>query len=121
MGDDLFRSSIHLPPVTEGKLQGVKMGSEVKLEANPGYKFRKVEVKKSAALLTLSVCGETIYYVEGETWAEAIQNHPTENQGWEISDGDVNHDNFGFLLQNDDWVPGTAKIDPNASYDYTGV
>ena len=32
--------------VTDGKLQGVKMGSEVKLEANPGYKFRKVEVKK---------------------------------------------------------------------------
>ncbi|MBQ6347466.1 MAG: hypothetical protein IJI71_07900, partial [Clostridia bacterium] len=107
--------------VTEGKLEGVKMGSEVKLKANPGYKFRKVEVKKSAALLTLSVCGETIYYVEGETWAEAIQNHPTENQGWEICDGDVNHDNFGFLLQNDDFVPGTAKIDPNASYDYTGV
>ena len=34
--------------VTEGKLQGVKMGSEVKLEAKPGYKFRKVEVKKKA-------------------------------------------------------------------------
>ena len=32
--------------VTDGKLQGVKMGSEVKLEAKPGYKFRKVEVKK---------------------------------------------------------------------------
>lgn len=35
--------------VTDGKLKGVKMGSEVKLEANPGYKFRKVEVKKKAA------------------------------------------------------------------------
>ena len=34
--------------VTDGKLQGVKMGSEVKLEAKPGYKFRKVEVKKGA-------------------------------------------------------------------------
>ena len=30
--------------VTEGKLQGVKMGSEVKVKANTGYKFRKVEV-----------------------------------------------------------------------------
>ena len=107
--------------VTEGKLQGVKMGSEVKLEAKPGYKFRKVEVKKGAALLTLQIGGETIYYVEGETWAEAIQNHATENQGWGLYDGDVNHDYLGFLLQNDDWVPGTAKIDPNASYDYTGM
>ena len=34
--------------VTEGKLEGVKMGSEVKLEAKPGYKFRKVEAKKHA-------------------------------------------------------------------------
>ncbi|WP_230580823.1 ubiquitin-like protein [Xylanibacter ruminicola] len=33
--------------ITEGKLQGVKMGSEVKVKANTGYKFRKVEVKKS--------------------------------------------------------------------------
>ena len=35
--------------VTEGKLQGVKMGIEVKLKAKDGYKFRKVEVKKKAA------------------------------------------------------------------------
>ena len=35
--------------VTDGKLQGVKMGTEVKLEAKPGYKFRKVEVKKGGA------------------------------------------------------------------------
>ncbi len=32
--------------VTEGKLEGVKMGSEVKVKAKEGYKFRKVEVKK---------------------------------------------------------------------------
>ena len=32
--------------VTEGKLEGVKMGSEVKVKANEGYKFRKVEAKK---------------------------------------------------------------------------
>ena len=35
--------------VTEGKLEGVKMGSEVKMTAKEGYKFRKVEVKKKAA------------------------------------------------------------------------
>ena len=40
--------------VTEGKLQGVKMGSEVKLEAKPGYKFRKVEVKKAEAAPAIS-------------------------------------------------------------------
>ena len=110
--------------VTEGKLQGVKMGSEVKLKAATGYKFRKVEVKKkeeAPALLSIQIGGETIYYVEGETWAEAIQNHATENQGWGLYDGSVTHDNLGFLLQNEGFVAGTAKIDPNASYDYTGM
>ena len=34
--------------VTDGKLEGVKMGSEVKVTAKEGYKFRKVEVKKKA-------------------------------------------------------------------------
>ena len=38
--------------VTDGKLQGVKMGSEVKVKANTGYKFRKVEVKKGGAAPT---------------------------------------------------------------------
>ena len=33
--------------VTEGKLEGVKMGTEVKVKAKDGYKFRKVEVKKT--------------------------------------------------------------------------
>ena len=40
--------------VTEGKLKAVKMGSEVKVKANTGYKFRKVEVKKKAAAKPLA-------------------------------------------------------------------
>ena len=40
--------------VTEGKLEGVKMGSEVKVKANTGYKLRKVEVKKKAAAKPLA-------------------------------------------------------------------
>ena len=40
--------------VTEGKLEGVKMGSEVKMTAKEGYKFRKVEVKKKAAAKPLA-------------------------------------------------------------------
>ena len=35
--------------VTEGKLQGVKMGTKVTINAKQGYKFRKVEAKKGAA------------------------------------------------------------------------
>ena len=34
-------------PTDQGKVEAVKMQSEVKLKANTGYKFRKVEVKKT--------------------------------------------------------------------------
>ena len=40
--------------VTEGKLQGVKMGTKVTINAKQGYKFRKVEVKKGGAAAALS-------------------------------------------------------------------
>ena len=46
--------------VTDGKLQGVKMGTEVKLEAKPGYKFRKVEVKKKAESIVNPAVGQII-------------------------------------------------------------
>ena len=106
----------------EATKTGIDPETKVKVKAKRGYVIDKVEVKKTMKLLTLTVNGVTIYYAEGETWAEAIQNHPTENQGWEIYDGDfVTHDNLGFLMQNDNFVPSTAKIDPNASYDNSGV
>ena len=46
----------------EGKLKAVKMGSEVKLNAKQGYKFRKVEVKKKggAAGIVNPVVGQII-------------------------------------------------------------
>ena len=71
--------------VTDGKLKGVKMGSEVKLEANPGYKFRKVEVKKAAAALrTLIVGDKQINFVEGDTWQQAIERPENAGSGWKV-------------------------------------
>jgi hypothetical protein len=49
--------------VTEGKLEGVKMGTEVKVTAKEGYKFRKVEVKKKGAKADPS---ETITFSGGK-------------------------------------------------------
>ena len=68
--------------VTEGKLQGVKMGSEVKVKANTGYKFRKVEVKKKAAEKTIKIDGQDYTVLNGETWKQFI----TRNQlsGWYV-------------------------------------
>ena len=60
--------------VTEGKLEGVKMGSEVKLEAKPGYKFRKVEVKKAASTPSLNITNPVVGQVigsDGKNYAAA--------------------------------------------------
>jgi len=49
-------------PTDEGKVEAVKMQSEVKLKAATGYKFRKVEVKKggAATLATALENGATV-------------------------------------------------------------
>ena len=60
--------------VTEGKLEGVKMGTEVKLKASEGYKFRKVEAKKNRVAeghaLTSAKFGE-IVCSDGKAYAAA--------------------------------------------------
>ena len=104
--------------VNEGKLEGVKMGTEVKVKAKDGYKFRKVEAKKGG-LLSITIGGATtatIYYVEGETWAQAIQNHPTENSAWSFDqDGSITG-NGNYLFAGDDFVYKSHTINPNAGY-----
>ena len=54
--------------VTDGKIKGVKMGSEVKMTTAQGYKFRKVEVKKTAAEKTIKIDGQDYTVLDGETW-----------------------------------------------------
>ena len=66
--------------VTEGKLQGVKMGSEVKMTTKAGYKFRKVVVKKDKKTLTITDGGEfsiTLDITGCTTWDQVI----TKNSG----------------------------------------
>jgi len=75
------------------------MGSEVKLEAKPGYKFRKVEVKKGSALKTLTVTGVTtksINYAEGDTWQQAIERPENAGSGWSVLD--IYILNGGYML-----------------------
>ena len=104
--------------VTDGKLQGVKMGSEVKVKANTGYKFRKVEVKKTMKLLTLTVNGVTIYYAEGDSWANAISRDENKDSGLFIREGNrVHHTNYGQLVDsNTEAVLPGAIINANESY-----
>ena len=99
------------------------MGTEVKVKAKDGYKFRKVEAKKGG-LLSIQIGGATtatIYYVEGETWGEAIQNHPTENSGWKIQDGCITSQEGIYLFAGDDFVYNSDTIVPNAGYIFQWV
>ena len=105
--------------VKEGKLTGVKMNSKVTVTAKEGYKFRKVEVKKGAALGGATTA--TIYYVEGETWAQAIQNHPEENSAWGFDpDGSITGNGI-YLFANDNFVNSNNIINPNANYSFQWV
>ena len=61
--------------VTEGKLEGVKMGSEVKLKAKDGYKFRKVEVKKGGPK-TITIDDVVLVYEDGDTWEKIKDRNP---------------------------------------------
>ena len=75
---------------TDDKVTPVTTGQEVKIKAKEGYKFRKVEVKKGAALKTLTVNGvatKSIYYAEGDTWQQAIERPENAGSGWSVQLG----------------------------------
>ncbi len=61
--------------VTEGKLESVKMGSEVKVKANEGYKFRKVEVKKGGPK-TITIDDVVLVYEDGDNWEKIKDRNP---------------------------------------------
>lgn len=101
--------------VTEGKLQGVKMGSEVKVKANTGYKFRKVEVKKGEALKTLTVTGvatKSIYYAEGDTWQQAIERPENEGSGWRVQGNYIFNGGLTLMI-------GSGYVRPEHTIDAT--
>ncbi len=81
-----------------------KAGQTVTLSYSGKKKIRSITIEKAAAepaapaLLQVTVhesdwspgSGDhIIYYASGETWAEAIANHPTENAGWSVSNNFV--------------------------------
>lgn len=74
------------------------------------------------AVQTITVSGHKIYYLPGETWEQAIMNHP-ENTGWYIQGSWVFFDGLGGLLYNEfpyNEVGKGDNIDPNRPY-YMGI
>jgi hypothetical protein len=97
--------------VTEGKLEGVKMGSEVKMTAKEGYKFRKVEVKKGG-LKTITIEDVELVYEDGDTWEKIKDRNPDKVK----FDGDFVFVKDRVLML--DWITVTKTdvIVPNGAY-----
>ena len=75
--DDLFKVNLGTKTLEEGHIYNVKNYS-----ATPTLLSVTVTDPDS-----YGVGAKTIYYYSGETWGEAITNHPTENDGWYAYNG----------------------------------
>ncbi len=99
--------------ITEGSAMTVKFNGTKKVL---GMKV----AKKAPALLSIQIDGHvtaTIYYFEGETWEQAIKNHPTENSAWKIDNGNISGNGANlFAGGNYEKVNPNSTIDPKAEY-----
>ena len=76
----------------------------------------KVEKKSLLSIKITGPTNATIYYFEGETWEQAIQNHPTENSAWSIDQEGHISCNWYYLYAGDNLVNSNDTIAPNAGY-----
>lgn len=96
----------------------VTEGTTVTTKYNGTKKILGFKAVKKAPLLSIEIGGATdatIYYVEGETWEQAIQNHPTENSAWRIEQGHISSQWY-LLFVGENFVNSNNTINPNANY-----
>ena len=108
-----------------------KAGQTVTLSYGGKKKIRNITIEKAPAepaapaLLQVTVhesdwspgSGDhIIYYASGETWAEAITNHPTENAGWSVSNNFVYYNAYQ-VYDGSDAVMADTPIE-NAYYEF---
>ena len=102
--------------------EGVKKGQTVTVTYSGDRKVIGVKAEKKAApkLLEFEPGGKKFYYYEGETWKQAIDNHP-ENaaNGWRIDEDDETVYNNNSELKgkdHDDEVYGDSSVDATINY-----
>ena len=100
----------------------VKKGQTVTVTYSGTRKVIGVKAEKKAApkLLEFEPLGVKFYYYEGETWGEAINNHPeNKTNGWSIDEFDSNVKNNGRVLHendHDDEIKPDTPVNPNIGY-----
>ena len=107
-------------PIQNGKITPILENTPVNLKANPGYKFRKVEVKKRPTSLTITDGGQfstTLNIAGCTTWDEVI----TKNAGMIVkNEGYIYYKTGGYKLKKGDGdseasVQVDDPFDPNAT------
>ena len=96
----------------------VKKDTKVDIKYNGAKKVLGVKAEKKASLLSIEIGGVTIYYAEGDSWANAISRDENKDSGLFIREGNrVHHSNYGQLVDsNTEAVLPEAIINANESY-----
>ena len=104
----------------KGVIKNIEPTKKVKITTTgPDYIIRKAAVKKTENMKTLQIGGETtatIYYIEGESWTDAIKNHPTENAGWKAFTSQITYDGSAYVLF---YGGSTTTVNPGEKIDST--
>ena len=112
-GTSVAQGTATLPNVTEGAKVTVTYSGTKKVLG-----MKAAKKKTAPKLLTLNVGGVTIYYAEGDSWANAISRDENKDSGLFIREGNrVHHSNYGQLVDsNTEAVLPEAIINANESY-----
>lgn len=88
-------------------------------DGNP-RRVKSVTLEDEApAVQTVHVGGivnATFYYLPGETWLQAIENHPTENAGFSINAGKVRYNGTRVYIGSFGDLNPNTEVDPNGDY-----
>jgi hypothetical protein len=105
-------------PDTDGVIKNIAPGKKVTITTTgPDYIIRKATVTKTVNMLYIEASNHKLYYIEGETWRQAIDNHADVNQGWQYGGMEVWFGNIVNVLKgNGAAVDPGSVIDPTKTY-----
>ena len=105
-------------PDEKGVIKNIEPGKKVKITTTgPDYIIRKATVNKTVNMLYIEASNHKLYYMEGETWRQAIDNHADLNQGWQYGGMEVWFGNIVNVLKgNGAAVDPGSVIDPTKTY-----
>jgi hypothetical protein len=105
-------------PDENGVIKNIEPAKKVKITTTgPDYIIRKATVTKTVNMLYIEASNHKLYYMEGETWRQAINNHTDLNQGWQYGGMEVWFGNIVNVLKgNGAAVDPGSVIDPTKTY-----